>query len=101
MRGTFGYAAFDRNLERLAQAEYESALVLNPHREVNHPGHSFPSPTRDSIAMRFCPVLRSANLVERFFNKLKHLRTIATRYDKLARNLLAGIQLASAIILIN
>jgi transposase len=31
------------------------------------------------------------NLVERFFNKLKHFRAIATRYDKLARNLLAGL----------
>jgi transposase len=40
------------------------------------------------------------NLVERFFNKLKHFRAIATRYDKLARNFLAGIQLASAIILL-
>ena len=33
------------------------------------------------------------NLVERFFNKLKHFRAIATRYDKLARNFLAGVQL--------
>ena len=41
------------------------------------------------------------NLVERFFNKLKHFRAIATRYDKLARNFLAGIHLASAIILLN
>lgn len=41
------------------------------------------------------------NLVERFFNKLKHFRAIATRYDKLARNFLAGVQLASAIILLN
>jgi transposase len=44
---------------------------------------------------------RERNLVERFFNKLKHFRGIATRYDKLARNFLAGIQLASAIILLN
>ncbi len=29
---------------------------------------------------------RERNLVERFFNKLKHFRAIATRYDKLARN---------------
>ena len=28
---------------------------------------------------------RERNLVERFFNKLKHFRGIATRYDKLAR----------------
>ncbi len=32
------------------------------------------------------------NLVERFFNQLKHFRAIATRYDKLARNFLAGVQ---------
>ena len=44
---------------------------------------------------------RYRNLVERFFNKLKHFRAIATRYDKLARNFLAGVQLASAIILLN
>ena len=41
------------------------------------------------------------NLIERFFNKLKHFRAIATRYDKLARNFLAGVQLASAMILLN
>src|SRR5205807_1909178 len=41
------------------------------------------------------------NLVERFFNKLKHFRAIATRYDKLARNFLAAVQLASAMILLN
>ena len=38
---------------------------------------------------------RQRNLIERFFNKLKHLRRIATRYDKLARNFLAAIALAS------
>ena len=41
------------------------------------------------------------NLVERFFNQLKHFRAIATRYDKLARNFLAGVQLAAAMILLN
>jgi transposase len=41
------------------------------------------------------------NLIERFFNKLKHFRAIATRYDKLARNFLAGVHLACATILLN
>ena len=41
------------------------------------------------------------NLVERFFNKLKQFHAIATDYDKLARNFLAGVHLASAIILLN
>jgi transposase len=35
------------------------------------------------------------NLVERFFNKIKPCRRVATRYDKLAANYLAFIQLAS------
>ena len=39
------------------------------------------------------------NLIERFFNKLKHFRAIATRYDKLAKIFLAGVQLACAAIL--
>jgi len=40
-------------------------------------------------------VYRRRNLVERFFNKLKHFRRIATRFDKLARNFLAAVTLAS------
>jgi transposase len=44
----------------------------------------------------FSPYLYCAwNLVERFFNKIKQCRRIATRYDKLAANYLAFIQLAS------
>jgi transposase len=41
------------------------------------------------------------NLIERFFNKIKHFRAIATRYDKLARNFLAAVQWVSVIILLN
>jgi transposase len=44
---------------------------------------------------------RERNLVERFFNKIKHYRAIATRYDKLAQNFLAAVQLVAAIILLN
>ncbi len=40
-------------------------------------------------------VYRLRNLVERFFNKLKHYRAVATRYDKRDDNYLASIQLAS------
>jgi transposase len=44
----------------------------------------------------FSPYLyRARNLVERFFNKIKQCRRIATRYDKLAVNYLAFIKLAS------
>jgi transposase len=44
----------------------------------------------------FSPYLyRARHSVERFFNKIKHCRRIATRYDKLAANYLAFVQLAS------
>ena len=47
-------------------------------------------------ALCFSPYLyRARNLVERFFNKIKQCRRVATRYDKLAANYLAFIQLAS------
>ena len=38
---------------------------------------------------------RARNLIERFFNKIKQCRRVATRYDKLAANYLAFIKLAS------
>jgi len=43
---------------------------------------------------------RERNMVERFFNTLKHFRAIATRYDKLARNFLSAVHLAAMLILL-
>ena len=44
----------------------------------------------------FSPFLyRYRNLVERFFNKLKHYRAIATRYEKRAAHYLALVKLAA------
>jgi transposase len=44
----------------------------------------------------FSPYLyRARNLVERFFNRIKQCRRVATRYDKLAANYLAFIKLAA------
>jgi len=43
----------------------------------------------------FSPYLyRDRNLIERFFNKIKQCRRVATRYDKLAANYLAFVKLA-------
>ena len=38
---------------------------------------------------------RARNLIERFFNKIKQCRRVATRHDKLAANYLAFVKLAS------
>ena len=43
----------------------------------------------------FSPYLyRDRNLIERFFNKIKQCRRVATGYDKLAANYLAFVKLA-------
>lgn len=44
-------------------------------------------------------VYKERHLVECFFNKLKHFRRIATRYDKLAASYLAFIYVAAIFIL--
>ena len=44
----------------------------------------------------FSPYLyRARNLVERFFNKIKQCRCIATRYDRRAANYFAFVKLTS------
>jgi transposase len=44
---------------------------------------------------------KARHLIENFFAKLKQYRAIATRYDKTARNFLAGIHLAASAIWLN
>jgi len=47
-------------------------------------------------ALRFSIRLYSRrNLLERFFNKIKHYHAVAIRYDKRDDSFLAGIKLAS------
>ncbi len=85
----------------IADKAYDADAFINTltERQItpvipSHPRRTTPLPCDFAL---YC----ERNLVERFFNKLKHFRAIATRYDKLARNFLAGIHLASAIILLN
>jgi transposase len=44
---------------------------------------------------------KARHLIENFFAKLKQYRAIATRYDKTARNFLAGVHLAASVIWLN
>jgi transposase len=52
---------------------------------------------RDRKVQRSVPPepYRRRNLVERFFNRLKHFRRIATRYEKHAVTFLAAVLIAS------
>ena len=46
-------------------------------------------------------IYKARHLIENFYCRLKQFRAIATRYDKTARNFLAAIHLAAAIVWLN
>jgi len=54
-----------------------------------------PMPNRKTIPAFSSFLYRHRNLVERFFNRLKHFRAIATRFEKHAENYLALVKLAA------
>jgi transposase len=54
-----------------------------------------PIPNRKNLPSFSAYLYRDSNLIERFFNKIKHYRAAAARYDKLPENFLAGVKLAS------
>ena len=55
-----------------------------------------PMPHRVNIPVFSQWLYRYRNLVERFFNKLKHFRAIATRFEKYNANYLALVKLAAS-----
>ena len=57
-------------------------------------------PKANRILQRHCDfaLYCERNPVERFFNKIKHYRAIATRFAKPARNSMAFIALVSAVL---
>ena len=76
--------AYDSDALRAAMAEHGAWANIKP------------MPNRVNVPA-FSPWLyRYRNLVERFFNKLKHFRAIATRFEKHDANYLALVKLAAA-----
>jgi len=79
----------------LADRGYDSDAARNKLAARGAFANIKPMPNRKNIPAFSAFLYRYRNLVERFFNKLKHFRAVATRYDKRADNFLAGIKLAS------
>ena len=80
----------------LADRAYDSDALRQSLKERGAWANVKPMPHRVNVPA-FSPFLyRYRNLVERFFNKLKHYRAIATRYEKHAANYLALVKLAAS-----
>ena len=78
--------AYDSNAlrELITEAGAEAIIPSKRSRSITIP--------HDKLAYRL------RNRIERFINKLKHFRHIATRYDRRAIHFLACLHLASAMI---
>lgn len=80
----------------IADRGYDSRAILRLVADAGGEAH-IPTQSRVRLQRSVAPELyRKRNLIERFFCKLKQFRRIATRFDKLARNFLAAVALASA-----
>jgi putative transposase len=58
-----------------------------------------PIPSRSQKLPYDLGLYRGRNRIERFFNKLKQFRRIATRYDKLAKTFFAAVHLVAAFLI--
>jgi transposase len=79
----------------LADAAYDSGSLRQSLEERGAWGNIQLMPNRKRRPAFSAWLYRQRNAIERFFNKLKHFRAVATRYDKRDDNFLASVKLAS------
>lgn len=82
--------------DRAYDAEHFHDTILDAGAEPVIP----PRPNRRRPHAYDKHLYKERNLVERFFNKLKHFRRIATRYDKLLANFMGFVTLGAIHILL-
>ena len=79
----------------LGDRAYDSDELRESLRERGAWANIKPMPNRKNVPAFSSFLYRYRNLVERFFNKIKHFRAVATRYDKDPANYLASVKLAA------
>lgn len=82
-----GYDADERVIDRLKAAEIAPVIPSKANRKEQ----------RDYDKALY----KARHLIENFFEKIKHYRAIATRYDKTAAAFLGAIHLAASVIWLN
>ena len=77
----------DHFRQAIAQAKAQAVIPCNS--------------SRSAVSRHDRHLYKERHLIENFFARLKQFRAIATRYDKTARNFLAAIHLAAAVVWLN
>jgi len=89
-----GRSAHDKGTVLLAESAYDSDYLRAQLREKGAVANIKPMPNRKEKPAFDKLLYRLRNKIERFFNKIKRARAIATRYDRRDDNFLASIQIA-------
>ena len=85
----------------LADKGYDSSTFVE---EIEKSGATAVIPSRSNrneSREHDAHIYKERNLVERFFQKLKAFRRIATRFERLGRNYLTMLHLASTVVWLN
>lgn len=80
----------------IADKGYDSDAFVQAVRATGAKAVIPPRSNRKSKRRYSRTLYRTRNVVERFFNRIKHFRRVSTRYDKLAGSYLAFASLACA-----
>ena len=82
----------------LADTAYDSNALLQLVADAGALAVIPSNPTRKIVIPHDRATYRQRNRIERCFNKLKHFRRIATRFDRRATYFLGFLQLAAALL---
>jgi len=82
----------------IADKGYDSDTFVMSVQNVGAQAVIPPRSNRKKIRDYDTELYKERNLVERFFQKLKHYRRIATRYERLGRNYFSILLLVSTVI---
>ena len=79
----------------IADKGYDANYMVEAAKEVQAEAVIPPSSQRKTLWLYDKDLYKERNLIERMFNKLKHFRRVATRYDKLDIAYIAFVSIAA------
>jgi transposase len=85
----------------LADKGYDADYIIEAISQCGAQAVIPPKSNRNTLRVYDKALYKERNLIERLFNKLKHFRRVATRYDKTASAFLAFVHLASICLWLN
>lgn len=82
----------------LADAAYDANAIRNRIADIGAEAVIPCNPTRKRLIGYDAEIYKHRNRIERCFNKIKHFRRIATRYDRKAVHFQAFVYIAAAMV---